>query len=453
MREVRAIRPGLEADVPGKALPPTMQRWLDQLPGDLIKILNRFADHGHGVWLVGGAVRDAMLERSAAVGDIDLATTCHPEATLALFGSEAIDTGSAFGTVTLKGDGALYEVTTLRTESVYRDGRRPERVAWGDSLQEDLSRRDFTVNAMAVDAARAALYDPFNGASDMNLRCIRAVGEAMVRCEEDALRILRAYRFLRMDDGPLWSMDARLQLAVRAHRDRLRMVSVERHWMELKKMLGRHGSGALLRMMQADGVLATVMNPALPMADEILTAMDRDDLAALSAAQRLAMATVRHPTRDLMQAMKHLRISREFQREAATFHEQLQHLPSSKPADLRVFAHVLGKQAHQHLKVRQSLHDAGVNVGPPPQDTLERVMEAWEALPALRSPGTCLIDGHWLMQRTGLQQGMRLGRLKDWLWRLQIERDIDEKAAMEHLLSRLPYEHGDHQNWPQVRFP
>jgi tRNA nucleotidyltransferase/poly(A) polymerase len=446
-----SLRPGLEADVDGHPVPPHVALWLDRLPSDLIEALNRFADHGHGVWIVGGSVRDALLQRRST--DIDLATTCPPEVTLALFEGQAIDTGSAFGTVTLKGDGALYEVTTLRTESVYRDGRRPEHVEWGHSLLEDLSRRDFTINSMAIDAARQTVHDPFQGQHDLQTRSLRAVGEAMQRCEEDALRILRAYRFLRLDDGPLWTMDPRLQLAVRQQRERLRLVSVERHWMELQKILELPGCGSLLRLMQNDGVLSTIFNPELPIDENILAAMDRPELDDLEAPQRLAMATVNHPTKALLQAMNHLRTSREIQRQAARFHEHLQHLPRPNIGALRVFAHVLGAEADAHLAVRTVLHEHGVKVGHPSEHPLVQVLEAWQGLPQRASPLTSLVDGHWLMQRAGLDQGMRLGRLKEWLHRLQVERDLTTLTEMEQLLSRLPYEHGDHRSWPQLSFP
>ena len=121
--------PGVEADLVGDPLPARMLEWLNGLPDDLCSILNRLCTNGHGAWLVGGAVRDAWVGGPNAEVDIDVATTHPPEEVLALFGSDAIDTGSAFGTITVKGHGNHYEITTLRTESLYRDGRRPEQVA------------------------------------------------------------------------------------------------------------------------------------------------------------------------------------------------------------------------------------------------------------------------------------------------------------------------------------
>mgnify|MGYP006223633685 FL=1 len=218
-----ALPPGLEADLEGAPCPPPVSRWLASLPSDVLALLQTLAEAGEGAWLVGGCVRDAWL--GAAAPDIDICTTCVPERMMELFGERAIPTGIDFGTITVKGDGRHYEVTTLRTESLYRDGRRPDRVVWGSSLKEDLSRRDFTFNSMAVDVARGRLYDPYNGINDLQQRIVRAVGVAGLRCEEDALRILRAFRFTRRDDGELWRMDDALRQAIVLHATRLSTVS------------------------------------------------------------------------------------------------------------------------------------------------------------------------------------------------------------------------------------
>ena len=258
---------GLPADLEGEPCPPQLVRWLATLNNDLLSILETIAEEGEGVWLVGGCVRDAWLGTPST--DVDLCTTCTPDRLLTLFGDRAIPTGVDFGTVTVKGNDGHFEITTLRTESLYRDGRRPEQVNWGNSLSEDLSRRDFTFNSMAVDVARQLLYDPYNGLNDLRGRTVRAVGDAGLRCEEDALRILRAYRFMRRDDGPLWALEPTLHAAIIEHRGRLNMVAIERRWMELQKMVMASRPGEVLDRMQNDGVLRfvladlTVLNPVL----------------------------------------------------------------------------------------------------------------------------------------------------------------------------------------------
>ena len=453
METDRTAKLGLEADLLGVPCPPQLNRWLETLPDDLLSILETFVNDGHGVWLVGGCVRDAWLGEDAQ--DIDLCTSCPPERMLALFGDQAIATGVEFGTVTLKGTSTLYEATTLRTESLYRDGRRPEHVAWGSSLKEDLSRRDFTFNSMAIDVARRLLYDPYDGVTDMEQRVVRAVGDAGLRCREDALRILRAYRFLNRDQGPLWAMELRLQNAVREHRERLKMVAVERHWMELEKILTTPLSGRVLAKMNEDGVFETVFGEGQRPRNSLLLLNDLPTLASLTLHERLALMMAEWPTKSVVHQLKALKLPKALLRNTAVFHERLAHLPRPRQAELRVFAHVLEESAAAHLEIRKSLnHVAAMIHGKPTHnEELEAVLTAWENLPVRKSPENCLVDGHWIMARTGVEQGLRLGRLKDWLHRIQIEEDLTSADQMEHALSRLPFTHGDHNLWPKVSFP
>lgn len=448
--------PGVEADLVGEPVPARMRAWLRGLPDDLCAILNKLCTNGHGAWLVGGAVRDAWVGVSDGEIDIDVATTHPPEEVLSLFGTDAIDTGSAFGTITVKGEGNHYEITTLRTESLYRDGRRPEHVEWGDSLKEDLSRRDFTFNSMAVDAGRALLYDPYDGIQDLHDRTVRAVGDPAVRCEEDALRILRAYRFLNRETEALWSMEDELQRAVISRKDRLSMVAVERRWMELKKIMDGNHAGAILSQMKRDGVLAVVWPSSTTVRHELLEALDEPLLQGLQAHHRVAVLMIEQPTSALLKHLSEMKSSKEFQRGSALFHERLPHLPATTIGELRVFDLVLGPDAPLHLHVRTVLEPLGPffhgEVNQPPARSNE-TFEAWKAMPPRQSPGDCLVDGHWIMQRTGVPQGIRLGRLKQWLHRLQIEHDFTLVSEMEALLSRLPFEHGDHEGWPSVAFP
>ncbi len=444
---------GMEADLPGIDVPAHLTQWLATLPEDLREIVNQLCSEGYGVWLVGGAVRDAVQGRTDRAPDIDIATSCTPDEMLSLFGDRAVPTGVEFGTVTVKGRTQHYEVTTLRSESLYRDGRHPEHVRWGRSLREDLSRRDFTVNSMAIDVARKQLYDPFDGQNDLAQRCIRAVGEAMLRCEEDALRILRAYRFLSRDSVALWTLSASLRTAVRHHRERLGLVAVERHWSEFKKILSNPFCGAIVSMMQDDGVFSVVFATSEQISRPLLRALDDEHLSGLSAMQRLAVLFIEQPTATLLNEMRNLRSSRDEQRKAATFHEHLQHLPSTHPGALRVFSYVLSQTAPLHLAARKGLSIHGVDLEENAEASIHDVLSAWENLPIRKSPDACLVDGHWLMQRTGIDQGMRLGHLKNWVHRLQIEQDLHRLEDMERLLNLLPFQHGDATDWPRLEFP
>lgn len=146
---------------------------------------------GHEAYLVGGCVRDRLLNRQ--IDDYDITTSALPDEVLALF-PHTIPTGIKHGTVTVIMDEDRYEVTTFRTDGEYEDGRRPSEVMFVRSLVEDLARRDFTINAMAL-SRDGTLHDPFGGQEDLQNRLIRAVGEPLKRFGEDALRMLRAIRF------------------------------------------------------------------------------------------------------------------------------------------------------------------------------------------------------------------------------------------------------------------
>lgn len=157
------------------------------------RLLDKLHAAGYKAYAVGGCVRDSLLGQTPH--DWDLCTSALPEQVMELFGAEnCIPTGLQHGTVTIKQDGKLYETTTFRTEGSYSDGRHPDRVAFVPDVREDLARRDFTINAMACNDEEG-LIDPFGGQEDLQLGVVRAVGVPKQRFEEDALRILRLYRF------------------------------------------------------------------------------------------------------------------------------------------------------------------------------------------------------------------------------------------------------------------
>lgn len=160
-----------------------------EIPQSVQEILCRLERQGYEAWCVGGCVRDLLLGK--APQDWDVTTSALPHETMALFGPKALPTGLRHGTVTVQPG---VEVTTFRVDGAYLDHRRPEQVAFTHSLEEDLSRRDFTVNAMALDL-NGQLRDPFGGRADLEAGLLRCVGQAQRRLDEDALRILRGLRF------------------------------------------------------------------------------------------------------------------------------------------------------------------------------------------------------------------------------------------------------------------
>ena len=213
-------------------------------------LLDALHGAGHAAYAVGGCVRDSLLGLDPH--DWDLCTSARPEQVMALFGEEkCIPTGLQHGTVTVKQGGRLYETTTFRTEGAYSDGRHPDAVCFVPDVREDLARRDFTINAMAY-SAKEGLIDPFGGRDDLAAHIVRAVGEPERRFEEDALRILRLYRFAARFG---FAIDPATGAAARALGPHLDCVSAERIQEELLKLLAAPRPGSYLE----PAVLAVIL--------------------------------------------------------------------------------------------------------------------------------------------------------------------------------------------------
>ncbi|WP_437799266.1 CCA tRNA nucleotidyltransferase [Sorangium sp. So ce693] len=214
---------------------------IDAVPEDVLGICRRLRERGKRGWIVGGCVRDLLRGQDAK--DWDVATDARPEEVVAAF-RKVIPTGIQHGTVTVLVRGVPYEVTTLRGDGTYSDGRRPDRVEFVDDITADLARRDFTMNAIAIDPVDGHLIDPFGGRSDLEAKIIRAVGDPGARFAEDGLRVLRAARFAATLEGTLDPETERAMGTARSHQT-FRCVSAERvrdEW--LKAMRARRPSVA-----------------------------------------------------------------------------------------------------------------------------------------------------------------------------------------------------------------
>ena len=192
-------------------------------------VLKQLEQAGYEAYFVGGAVRDLILKRP--IHDIDIATSAYPEEVKQIF-PKTIDTGIKHGTVTVLNDGASYEITTFRTESGYQDFRRPDHVTFVQNLAEDLKRRDFTINALAMNRA-GEVIDLFNGLGDLQKHLIKAVGDPMKRFHEDALRMMRAVRFMSQLN---FDLESQTKEAVSDLHQLLSKISVERIRDEFVKM-------------------------------------------------------------------------------------------------------------------------------------------------------------------------------------------------------------------------
>ena len=237
---------------------------MDEGAAELLDTLHRA---GYAAYVVGGCVRDSLL--GLTPHDWDLCTSALPQQGMELFGEEkCIPTGLQHGTVTVKQGGGLYEITTFRTEGAYTDGRHPDEVHFVPDVREDLARRDFTINAMAYNA-KEGLVDPFGGQADLQSGILRAVGVPHQRFTEDALRILRLYRFAARFGFSIDPPTAQAAQELCAHLD---CVSVERIEEELTKLLSAPAPAAYLDEKILGVVLPELSPEALAAAKPVVDA-------------------------------------------------------------------------------------------------------------------------------------------------------------------------------------
>ena len=231
------------------------------------ELLHALHAAGHAAYVVGGCVRDSLL--GLTPHDWDLCTSALPQQVMELFGAQrCIPTGLQHGTVTVKQSGALYEITTFRTEGTYTDGRHPDEVHFVPDVREDLARRDLTINAMAYNE-KEGLVDPFGGQADLQSGIVRAVGVPRQRFTEDALRILRLYRFAARFGFAIDPPTAQAAQELCAHLD---CVSVERIEEELAKLLSAPAPAAYLDKKILLVILPELSSEALAAAKPVVDA-------------------------------------------------------------------------------------------------------------------------------------------------------------------------------------
>lgn len=219
-------------------------------------IIQAIEKRGFRAYLVGGCVRDLLLGRTPE--DWDIASSARPEEIMDIFGKQALPTGLKHGTVTVKTWDGAYEITTFRTDGAYTDGRHPDAVAYAKTIEEDLSRRDLTINAMALSSS-GRLVDPFDGAGDLASRMIRCVGKPEQRFSEDGLRILRAIRFASVLN---FSVEEATCQAIHKQAPLLKKVAAERILVEMNKLLC--GTGCREVLLSYPDVLGIFIPELLP---------------------------------------------------------------------------------------------------------------------------------------------------------------------------------------------
>lgn len=414
---------GLLADVPGVSIPSLIPE-----NEDLAHVLDVLCATGYGAWVVGGAVRDCILGELPK--EYDICTTATPEQVIESF-EDTIPTGIKYGTITVKSGDSMFEVTTLRTETGYGDGRRPDEVKWGSSLRIDLSRRDFTMNAMAYDYSRGLLHDPFGGKSDLENGFLKAVGDPSQRLSEDGLRIMRAYRFMDRQKKGIWLPDSELSTALIDNRAMLTMVSIERVWNELVRIINGANASIVLSRMNDDGVLPAIIGFPLP--KDIFAKLAKLP-ADLEARMTILFSGLKDD--DITVILERLKVPKAVFSRVKFLHFLTQNSP--KQTDLRLYRNTLSKEVKTHSILVETL---GGNT-----DLINKSLQYPTGI-------ECLVNGEWIMERTGLEPGIKLGRLKDWLFRIQIERGYTDLSQIETALCTIPWANGDPKQWPRPSWP
>jgi len=226
-------------------------------PSRAIDLCRHLHDHGFQAYIVGGALRDALLDRP--LGDIDIATDARPDDMISLF-DNIIPTGKQFGTMTViysnKSFRESYQVTTFRTEASYSDHRHPDTVLFSDSIEVDISRRDFTVNALAWNPVTMAFIDIVNGQEDLRLKQLQTVGDPVDRFSEDSLRLLRLCRFHAQLD---FSIEVETLTAAKKLGSTVPLPSYERIQVELSKLITAPYSWKGVMILQQIGLLGRLL--------------------------------------------------------------------------------------------------------------------------------------------------------------------------------------------------
>ncbi len=443
----------LLADLDGISLSGDESEWISKVPHELMEIISEVAILDGGCWLVGGAVRELLSGNDVA--DWDLATTISPlelSSHLESLGQnfKIILTGVKYGTFTIICNDNIFEITTLRTESSYSDGRRPEEVSFGNSLKEDLERRDFTINSMAIDLSRGILYDPHEGLSDLKNLILKSVGNPRRRFAEDGLRLLRAYRFIERGEHGLLTLDRELHNALIKEQWMIEKISKERIWSELQKIFRGKHAGEIIWLMAKHQMLDQLLDEKFSVEEISVKVQSEQSLfdELIVPEFRLALLYFNRTSESLDNACDILLLSKNQRKNAHICHKMLGNTPPPEDRGLlRIWRHILGNNLEAQVLVDYSLS----KYLDKEQEVILLISELSE-LPPLRAGRLPLVNGIWLMEKTGISKGKKLGRLKEWLHKLQIERDLVDLEQILDILVTINWKHGDYNLWPRLEW-
>lgn len=393
-------------------------------------VLNQLREHGDA-WIVGGWIRDTLMMIKSK-NDLDIATTLLPREVMEIF-PRTIPVGEEYGTVIVRLEGVSdreWEVTTLRKDGSYGDGRRPDNVSFGTNIIDDLARRDFTINAMAINK-EDELIDMFGGEEDLHHNIVRAVGDANERIAEDGLRILRAFRYLDLEKDSLRTLDSDLENAIQKNTHMLGKVSKERITDEIRKILRSNNPYEIFHKMQKLGVLTEIMND-----------LDIDIENCGGAEPMVILARFlknnNYNGDELSKILKDkLKLTKKEIRCISFLHENRKLRFDNSIESIRRFKVLLSEEqkrtilqyhnADDFAKKYNSLEE-GINMKP-------------------------ILDGTKIFEITGIKPSPKLGLLKDWIFRIQIEKNIQLEKEMIDILNGINWDDPEYHSWPKLCWP
>lgn len=306
-------------------------------PENLKALARIFRSNSYPLYLVGGAVRDYILKRENH--DYDLTSSATPEEIKSMF-RRTIDTGIKHGTVTVIFNREHYEITTFRTEGGYSDSRHPDSVKFVSSLDEDLKRRDFTINALASDILTGEIIDNHNGIEDLERKTIRAIGEAEERFTEDALRMLRACRFASKLG---FTIEEKTLEAVKKLHENILKISIERIKDELDGILLSPDPVRGLGYMEETGLREAVL-PEVETGEEKKTSLMKAAESRLPLASMYAILFSGLESREIEKILTRLKSSNREKSDVLLLSSNLHVDTSSDPVEIRRFIKRIGKE-------------------------------------------------------------------------------------------------------------
>lgn len=377
---------------------------------DALPLIERIEQAGFEAYFVGGSVRDALLGKD--INDVDIATSAFPEEIKQIF-RKTIDVGIEHGTVMVLWKDESYEITTFRTESAYQDYRRPDKVEFVRSLEEDLKRRDFTVNALAMNK-NGTIMDYFHGQNDLKNGIIKAVGSPMERFHEDALRMMRAVRFVSQLG---FEMEANTLVAIEEHHALLEKISVERIAIEFVKLLQGKGRPRAVELFVRTGLFTYC--PGLADFEQELQqfASFKGVLTTRLAAWTALIHYLGIPTSKIKSFLKGWKSSNK---EIQQVHLAVQTLRSRL----------------QHPLTAMELYTAGIEIVLEVEylveqfglaANLEAVAAAYEQLP-IKSKNEIAINGNDIIQKTAAKPGKWLGEMLEQIEALIVSGEVTNDA-------------------------